>query len=550
VKAVVAIAIGIAAAGIASAGVAHAPPRAAGARDAAAHADVDWPSYNRTLGSDRYVPLAQIDRDNVARLQPLCRIDLGVVTSFQTGPLVVAGTMYLTTEKMTAAFDAATCAQRWRVAEKVRTSKLRVNRGAAFLDGRLFRGLQDGRVVAYDAATGRKLWQVRIADDAIGESVPAAPIAWHGMVFIGQAGGDNQGVKGRMVALDATTGRRLWQTWMVPREEERDLPTSDIARVGLPSWSNAADTVIAGGATWTSYTLDAANGELYVPGGNPAPDFAAHVRRGEDLFSNSVLVLDARSGAYRRHFSLVPEDFHDWDVAAAPVLARTRAGTRLLATAPKDGLLYGIDLGTGRRLYATALTTRFNVAVPLTPAGTRFCPGMRGGTEWNGPAYDPRHNLLFDGTVDWCMTVALGSARTVKSARRGRPWTGATGNHFGKMDPQSSWRGWLNATDADSGVLRWRFHAPAPIVAGVTPTAGGLVFTADMHGNAYAFDAAKGTVLWRRRLEGAAGGGVVSYSVHGRQLVAFVHGTSAPRWHVPRVSARVTIFALPAPADR
>src|SRR5262249_54550423 len=148
--------------------------------------------------------------------------------------------------------------------------------------------------------------------------------------------------------------------------------------------------------------LDADKGLLYIPGGNPAPDFANGVRPGSNLFAGSVVVLDAKTGALKRFWQLVPQDFHDWDVSAAPSLITTKKGVRLLADAGKNGLLYGIDLNKNKRLYETAITTRSNMNAPLTKKGTHFCPGAGGGTEWNGPAYDPQTNLIFDGTVDRC----------------------------------------------------------------------------------------------------------------------------------------------------
>lgn len=506
----------------------------------------DWPSYNRALDSNRFAPLSSINRENVSQLKLTCSYDLGIDTSFQTGPIVVGSTLYGSTEKETFAVDARTCAQIWRVKENVADSYLRVNRGVAFLDGRLFRGLSDGRVVAYDAATGRRLWETHIADPTKGESVPAAPIAWNGLVFIGNAGGDNYGVKGRMNALDAATGKQVWETYMVPREEDRTRPGSMMARLAVSSWKNAGNIPIAGGANWTSYTLDAANGFLYIPGGNPAPDFVKGVRPGDNLFANSVVVLDARTGAYRRHYSIVPEDFHDWDVSAAPSLFISRAGRPMMAVAPKDGQLYGYDRKSDRRLYATAVTTRENTTAPLTKAGTRFCPGTQGGSEWNGPAYSPQTNLIYTGTVDWCATVQIGDNANVASVAWGQPWSGSADakNAFGSFDPQSRWSGWVTATDADTGTVKWRYRTPAPILAAVTPTSGGVVFSADMAGNAYAFDAANGTVLWRTALDGAAGGGIITYAIDGVQRVAFVAGTNSPIWPVTKAAAKIQIFSL------
>jgi len=513
---------------------------------AAPTASADWPSYNRTLTSERYVPLDEITAANVSKLRVACSYDLGIDTSFQMGPIVVGRTLYGTSEKETFAIDAATCAQQWRVKEDVPDSMLKVNRGIAYLDGRLFRGLQDGRVIAYDARDGRKAWEVRIADAGKGESVPAAPIAWNGMVFIGQAGGDNKGVKGRMYALDAATGKQLWETWLVPREEERTSPTTPEAKIAAPTWRNDPDVAITGGATWTSYTLDPDEGLLYVPGGNPAPDFVKGMRPGHNLFANSVVVLDARTGAYRKHFEIAPEDFHDWDVSTAPALLRTRGGRALLASAPKDGLLHGFDMASGAHVFQTPVTRRENVDTPLSAKTTRFCPGTQGGSEWNGPAYSPQTNLLYTGSVDWCVSVRIADPKKVASVALGQPWSGSADekNLFGEFDPKSQWGGWVHATDADTGAIRWKFRTPAPVLAGVTPTAGGVLFTADMDANAYALDANDGRVLWQTKLDGAAGGGVISYGVDGTQYVAFVAGTNSPIWPVEKKSAKVVVFAL------
>ena len=513
---------------------------------AASTTNADWPSYNRTLTSERFVPLDGINAGNVARLRVACTYDLGLDTSFQTGPIVVGRTLYGTSEKETFAIDAATCAQKWRVNEAVPDSYLKVNRGIAYLDGRLFRGLQDGRVVAYDADNGYKLWETRIADASKGESVPAAPIAWNGMVFIGQAGGDNHGVKGRMYALDAATGRQLWETWLVPREEERRSPATPEAKIAAPTWGNDPGVTITGGATWSSYTLDPDAGLLYVPGGNPAPDFVKDMRPGHNLFANSVVVLDARTGAYRKHFEIAPEDFHDWDVSTAPALLRTGGGRTLLASAPKDGLLHGFDLGSGAHLFQTPVTRRENVDTPLSARDTRFCPGTQGGSEWNGPAYSPQTNLLYTGSVDWCVSVRIADPKKVASVPLGQPWSGSADekNMFGTFDPKAQWGGWVTAADADSGAVRWKFRTPAPVLAAVTPTAGGVVFTADMDANAYALDASDGKVLWQTKLDGAAGGGVISYGIDGRQYVAYVAGTNSPIWPVEKKTAKVVVFAL------
>jgi alcohol dehydrogenase (cytochrome c) len=510
---------------------------AAGAADPVA---TDWPSYNRTLSSDRYAPFNQINKANVSRLKQLCVYDLNVDTNFQTGPIVIGRTLYATTDKEILAIDADTCQQKWRVREEGPSVGLQVNRGAAYLDGRLFRGTGEGDVLAYDAATGKKLWTTHLADRAKGESIPSAPLAWNGLVFIGTAGSDVYGVQGRVYALEALTGRVTWETYTVPTDAPQP-GNEKMQAQARATWGNASGVPITGGGTWSSYALDPERGLLYVPTGNPAPDFTLDVRPGTNLYTNSILVLDAKTGIYRNHYSLVPADFHDWDLAAAPVLVTTKGGKRVVAGAPKDGLLHVHDLATDAKLYATPTTTRENDEVPLSTTPTRFCPGAAGGTEWNGPAYSPDTNLFYNGTVDWCVTVTLEPAELAK--KPGQAWTGTElANQFGKRD--LNWSGWVTAIDADTGQVKWRFRAGAPVVSGITPTRGGLVFAGDMDKHAYAFDAATGSVLWRADLPGAPGGGVITYMVDGKQRVAFVAGTRSRVFPVSAASAKIVIFGL------
>src|SRR6202522_204508 len=218
-------------------------------------------------------------------------------------------------------------------------------RGVAYLDGMLFRGSQDGRVLAYDFKTGKRIWQTTIGDVRRSEFVPGAPIAWNGLVFIGNAGGDAKGGKGHMFALDAKTGKIVWEFFLVPKTEgDMIRGPQGASPLDTSTWINAPGIPISGGASWTSTTLDPATGELYVPVGNPGPAYVIGVRQGDNLFTGSIVVLDAKTGAYKRHFKLVHRDWHDWDVASAPSVVETAGGKKLLATAPKDGYLYGVDL--------------------------------------------------------------------------------------------------------------------------------------------------------------------------------------------------------------
>ena len=438
-----------------------------------------------------------------------------------------------------------TCKENWRVHEDFASGALKSSRGVAYMDHKVFRGTTDGRVLAYGASSGKPLWSTTIADPRRGESVPASPIAWNGMVFVGNAGSDNKGVKGRMYALDATSGRIIWEFYLVPKtgsDTERGPQAANSLDIAS-SWKTDDGIPVTGGGTWTSYTLDPSNGELFVPVGNPAPDFITQVRHGDNLFTGSIVVLDAKTGAYRRHIQLVKNDFHDWDASTAPSVFATKGGRRIMAEAPKDGHVYAFDLVSGELLYRRPVTTVANANVPLTAAGTRFCPGSQGGAEWNGATYDPLNDAILTGEVDWCTTVHADGARGLRSAPMGLPWSGSS-DGFGKQDDVSKWAGWLTSTDALSGARRWQFKTPFPLMGGVTPTAAGLVLFGDMGGNFYALNSIDGKALWSQNLGGAVGGGVITYDTGAGQKIAVAVGITSPIWPTQKVTAKVIVLGL------
>ena len=515
----------------------------------------DWPTYNGSYAGDRYSRLDEVTTENVTALRKTCTFDTGEKGSFQTGPVVIGGAIYLTTDVTTYAIDGASCLQKWKYTrEYSHPSWLGNNHGVAYLDGRLFRGTGDGHVLAIDAATGRPLWDVSIADPKRGETIPLAPIAWNGMVFVGNAGGDYFGVTGRVYALSAEDGHLIWQFDTVPE--------SGPARATWPKAS--PENPPTGGATWTSYTLDTENGILYIPTGNDAPDFAVALHPGESLYTTSVLALDARTGRIAGYVQPVQNDQHDHDVAAAVALIETRGGHRLALAAAKDGQLYGIDRSAVRLdaavdarenlapqslviRYRAATTTRENLDTLLSPDRTvRFCPGSQGGSEWNGPAYHPALNLVFVNATDWCTSVKLAAPDALRG-QTGMPWTGSADPKaaFGQQDPKENWGGWLTAIDADTGGERWKYHSSAPLLAAVTPTAGGLVFTGDLNGDVLAFDAATGTILWHEHVDNPMAAGVVTYEALGHQRIAVAAGKLSPLWPVESGTSRIIVFSLP-----
>ena len=511
----------------------------------------DWPSYNKTLTSSRFSPLNQITPANAGNLKVICTYDTGQYTGFNSGILEVDGALIFTTQYDIFSINPYDCSQNWRTHEHYKpATPANASRGAAYLDGRLFRGTQDGRVLAYDFKTGKRLWETAIADPTKGESAPAAPIAWNGLVFIGNAGGDIKGVKGRMYALDANTGKIVWEFYLVPRTPG-DVERGPEGKSPLDgsTWEMPPGWPITGGATWTSYTLDPVNGLLYVPGGNPSPAFSTGLRKGGNLYSGSIVVLDARTGNYKTHFKIVPKDWHDWDVSAAPALIQTAAGKNVMLVAPKDGHLYGFDLSNQAMLYREPMTKVENADVEFTPGQpVHFCPGTIGGAEWNGPGYDPQNNLVMIGEVQWCSTVTLQKQEQMESTKAGKLWSGEASlnpyNSWGKQDPFGDWAGWVYAVDADSGQWRWRAKTNYPIQSGMTPTAGGVVFFGDMGGNFYALDANDGHKLWGQKIGGAIGGGVITYIAGQAQRVAVATGLTEILWPTEITTAKVSILGV------
>ena len=469
--------------------------------------NTNWLSYNANVNGERYAALGQINAGNATRLGEVCRLAVDDAGAFHAGLLQIDGVLYFTTASDTLAVDAANCALRWRhhyAEQEPGITALRVNRGLAYANGRLFRGTLDGRLLALEAETGRVLWSYQIGDPQQGEFFAAAPQIYKGLVIIGAAGGD-WGIRGRVMAFDVATGREAWTFHTIPRDDEP----------GAESWKDPNSARYGGGGTWTTYTLDMAAGELFVPVGNPAPDFLPEKRPGENLYTNSLVVLEAGTGRLKWYHQLISNDGLDLDLGAAPLLYFTRAGERMVALGSKDVHLYGISRETRELVYRTPVTT---VREPRQVPGTRsveMCPGILGGVEWNGPALDKLHGQVVVGAVDWCSTITPDREFTFVPGQLN------FGGTFKFQDPA---RGWIVAVDRDTGAEKWKFETAAPQISGITPTAGGLVFAGDTAGNFTVLDSGNGKLLFKAETGGALAGGVITYMRDGRQYVAFTSG--------------------------
>ncbi len=490
-----------------------------------------WPMYNGSYAGDRYSPLKQVTTKNVTSLRQVGRLELPETTSFQSGPLVVGDLMVVTTATGTYALDARTGALRWSHKYAAKSMGLGTPvRGAAYADARIYRGTPDAHLLAIDANTGKIIWDVVAADAAKGEYFGAAPIVWEGRVYLGSAGSD-LGSVGHMMAFDVKNGEKVWNFDVVPSEGP-----------GADSWPSDPGKTRAGGGMYSSFALDTKTGMLYIPTGNPGPDFASAYRKGANLYTSSVVKLDAKTGALRAYYQVESHDFHDWDIAASPILFTAKSGQARVAVAGKNGFLYVLDRDLKSLAYRVPVTTIDNIDAPLTAEGTRFSPGTQGGVNWNGPAYSPQTNVLYVNAIDWPTLVKLAPPESVRR-ETGKPFLGSS-NEFGFSDPKTK-SGWLTAIDAATGKTRWKYHSPQPMVAAVTPTAGGLLFTGDFNGNLLAFDAATGKILFQGQTGGPIGGGVVTYSVAGRQYVAVAAGMKNAIMGTDSGPASVVIYALP-----
>ncbi len=498
----------------------------------AAVRSTDWLFHNHDYAGTRFSPLNEITAANADRLTPACMFQMGERDNFQTGPIVHNGVMYVTTMITTIALDAATCRVRWRHQWQPRDDTVwERNRGVAVKDGRVVRGTPDGYLLALAADKGALLWARQVSKPENGETFTMAPMIFEDLVLIGPAGSENN-LQGWVGAFRLTDGSPVWRFNTVPKPGEP----------GYETWKNPRQIPVGGGAVWTAFSLDVESGDLHVAVTNPSPDLPVHLRQGDNLYTNSIVVLDVRTGKLRWYRQLIPNDSHDWDVThAAPLFNATLNGTvrRLVATAGKDGMLRTIDRDSRQVVYEAAVTTRENAETPVGLTPIRACPGLLGGVEWNGPAFNPRTNLLYVPAVDWCTTfTAFEQVRHIP----GKLYMGGTT----ESDPFEKAQGWVTAVDASTGAVRWKYRSPRPMVAAVTTTAGDVLFTGELTGDFVVLDAQTGGERYRFNTGGPMGGGVITYATGGKQYVAVASGSPSSLW-VDRNpgSPTIVVFALP-----
>ena len=492
--------------------------------DAADTSSDNWLMYNKGYRGERYSKLAQIDTKNAGSLRPVCMYQLSEIGTFSTGPVTYDGILYVTTHLGTHAIDATTCKKIWTHSHVAQGPEMNAtNKGVAIAGGRVIRGTQDGFLFALDAKTGAPLWVRQVADWSRGEGIGAAPIVLDDIVYVAKAGSD-WGIRGQMMAYNVRDGSLAWKFDLIPKS----------GATGADTWKTPESSAHGGGAAWVTYALDRETGTLFVPVANPGPDYKKDMRPGANLFTESTVALDARSGKLKWWYQLRPNDDHDWDTTVVSLFDSD--GRKLVATAGKQGILHVVSRRDGKLVFKLPMTTLLNQNAPITPEGVRVCPVA--GVQWNGAAHSLSTGLLYVNAIDWCTLFKLGpDPKWVATV----PYTGLA-NGWGTNDPTSAWSGWINAVDPKSGTIAWRVKRPTPMYAAVTPTAGDVLFTGDLSGNFLALDARNGNTLYSFDTGGPIAGGVITYEVNGKQYVAVASGSSGGS--IPlNGSATVVIFS-------
>jgi alcohol dehydrogenase (cytochrome c) len=490
-----------------------------------------WPTNGGDWYNRRYSPLDEITRDNVAELKGVWRARLngsatGPQYSGEAQPIFYDGVLYVSTGANDIfAIDVESGEFVWTYEANLGTDITTVccgwvNRGVALGDGKVYMGQLDGKLVALDQRTGEIVWRIQAEQWQEGFTITSAPLYYNGLVITGFAGAE-LGVRGRVKAYDANDGSLVWTFYTIPGPGE----------FGGDTWPADNDIWRHGGATvWQTPAVDPALGLIYFSTGNPGPDFNGAIRAGDNLFSSSIVAVDAMTGKYRWHFQQVHHDLWDYDSPAPVVLfdleidGRQRKG---LAQASKTGWVYLLDRTNGEPLIgieeravpqeprqATSATQPFpagDAFVPhsmemapegfelinngsiFTPYWTDYViakPGIGGGANWPPSSIDAESGYIYVCAADGATVFRAWDI----SAERPPAGELYIGGNFG-TNPMPRF-GVFAALDLRTNKIVWQQHWPDRCFSGSVTTAGGLVFVGRNDGRLTALDSATGTRLW------------------------------------------------------
>ena len=491
----------------------------------------NWMTYSGEYSGKRFSGLDQISVINANRLVAKWVYQTAATGKLETTPLVVDGIMYATAQDDRAfALDARTGRPIWmyqrELPSDIRPCCGRVNRGMAILGDKVFLGTLDAHVIALDAKTGNVDWDVVAADYRTGNSFTVAPLALKNLIVIGISGGE-YGVRGFVDAYEADTGKRKWRFYTVPGPGEP----------GHDTWEG--DSWKVGGApAWNTGTYDPATNQIFWPTGNPSPSNRGEGRAGDNLYSNSLLALDADTGKLNWYFQFTKHDEHDWDATQVPVMIETD-GKKVIAQADRNGFFYVIDRTNGKLIVANAYGKQTwsnskdsegrpvaNKEASPTLKGHTVCPGALGTTNFMAPTYDPQTNLFYVTARDQCDIFST-------APQPYEPGHAFYGSAYFPSEEAKPYLGFLKAIDPATGEIRQTFQHTSPTWSGVLSTAGGLVFSGDAEGNFIAFDARSLKPLWHFQMGGAVYAAPIAFAVDGKEYVAIAAGSAIYTFGLP-----------------
>ena len=515
--------------------VADAPARTS---QAISFADVErptrgaWPTYHGNLSGNRFSPLDQINGTTILGLAPKWMFTIqGAPRALQATPIVVDGVMYVTSVNEAYALDARSGREMWHY-NRPRTPGLAgdaasgINRGVAVLGDRVFMPTDNAHLIALNRATGQLLWDVEMADARQNYGATGAPLVVNDLVISGVSGGD-EGIRGFLDAYRASTGERVWRFWTVPAPGEP----------GSETWVGRA---IEHGcaATWLTGTYDPDSKLLYWPTGNPCPDYNGDERKGDNLYSSSVLALDPDSGRLKWHYQFTPHDLHDWDATETPMLVDATfhgQSRRLMLQGNRNGFFYVLDRLTGKVLLAEPFVKHVTWASGIgadgrpkllpgnepTEEGQRVCPAVAGATNWTSTAFSPVTGLFYLFAEESCAVYT----------KNGRWWEAGKSFYGGttRRAPVDSKTGKvLKALDIQTGKTAWEIPdvGGGILGSGLMATAGGLVWYADGAGAFIAADAKTGKLLWNFNTNLSWKAGPMTYAVDGNQYIGVAAGST------------------------